>query len=150
MKVKIKRLHENSKTPTYAKNGDAGMDLTAVRKEYDLDGNTVYYTGLAFEIPFGYVGLLFPRSSNSKTDLRLTNSVGVLDSGYRGEVSFKFRNDNFSSSKPRLKEHFIKEFNVGDRIGQILIIPYPQIEFEEVDTLSDSERGASGYGSTGK
>src|SRR5690606_10497369 len=91
MKVKIKRLHPQAVIPSYAKPGDAGMDLTATSKSYDENGNVVYGTGLAFEIPEGYVGLLFPRSSNSKTDLILSNSVGVLDSGYRGEVMFKFK-----------------------------------------------------------
>ena len=96
MEIKIKKLSKDAVIPKYAKEGDAGMDLVATSKEYDGDGNTVYGTGLAFEIPKEYVGLLFPRSSNAKTDLRLTNSVGVLDSGYRGEVMFKFRNDNYS------------------------------------------------------
>lgn len=80
MEVKIKKLNENAVIPTYAKDGDAGMDLTATSKSFDEYGNVVYGTGLAFEIPKGYVGLLFPRSSNAKTDLFLTNSVGVLDS----------------------------------------------------------------------
>lgn len=164
MKVKIKRLTENSVIPTYAKSGDAGMDLTATSKSYDENGNVVYGTGLAFEIPKGYVGLLFPRSSNSKTDLRLTNSVGVLDSGYRGEVMFKYRKDiSIVDFLTNLKAWFkIKKFRkinnlrvgidyqIGDRIGQIIIIPYPQIEFEEVEELSKTERGDGGYGSTGK
>ena len=91
MKVKIKKIHKNAVIPTYAKDGDAGMDLTATSKSYDKHGNVVYGTGLAFEIPKGFVGLLFPRSSNAKKDLLLSNSVGVLDSGYRGEVMFKFK-----------------------------------------------------------
>ncbi len=91
MKVKIKKLHKNAIIPQYAKSGDAGMDLVATSKSYDKHGNVVYGTGLAFEIPKGFVGLLFPRSSNAKKDLLLSNSVGVLDSGYRGEVMFKFK-----------------------------------------------------------
>ena len=157
MKVKIKRLHKDAIIPKYAKEGDAGLDLTAVFKEYDLDGNTVYYTGLAFEIPKGYVGLLFPRSSNSKTDLRLTNSVGVLDSGYRGEVMFKYRNDGFTTMNSLLRNDLINgtigfsgEYEIGERVGQLIIIPYPQIEFEEVQELTETERGKSGYGSSGK
>ena len=146
MKVKIKKLHENAVIPSYSKDGDAGQDLTATSKEYDHNGNIVYGTGLAFEIPKGYVGLLFPRSSNSKMDLTLSNSVGVLDSGYRGEVMFKF--------KPLQTDQFgnyisFSEYKTGDRIGQIIIMPYPQIEFEEVTDLSESERGLGGYGSTG-
>ena len=91
MQVNIKRLNENAVIPTYAKHGDAGMDLTATSKSYDDHGNVVYGTGLAFEIPMGYVGYVFPRSSNAKKDLILSNSVGVIDSGYRGEVIFKFK-----------------------------------------------------------
>jgi len=157
VKVLIKKLNPAAVIPSYAKEGDAGMDLTAVSEHNDDNGNTVYGTGLSFEIPKGYVGLLFPRSSNSRTDLRLTNSVGVVDSGYRGEVMFKFRNDNFSNSNPLIKNDFIlnavgftNQYNVGDRIGQIIIMPYPNIEFEEVAELSESKRGTNGYGSTGK
>lgn len=153
MKVKIKKLHKDSVIPKYAKNGDAGMDLTAVDCEYDSEnGVFVYKTGLAFEIPEGYVGLLFPRSSIYKKSLILSNSVGVLDSGYRGEVMFKFRN-RFRYMiycylfKSGIYKYFYKK---GDRIGQIIILPYPQIEFEEVDKLNGTERGTGGYGSTGK
>ena len=139
MKVKIKKLADNAVIPQYAKDGDAGMDLTAVSKTFDNDGNIVYGTGLAFEIPKGYVGLLFPRSSNSKKFLTLCNSVGVLDSGYRGEVTFKFKKIGIVN----------RVYEIGDRIGQIIIMPYPVIEFEEVDSLSETERGTGGYGSTG-
>ena len=110
-------------------------------------GNVVYGTGLAFEIPEGYVGLLFPRSSNAKKDLLLSNSVGVLDSGYRGEVTFKFKPCEVFE-KPDLT--YPEKYEVGDRIGQLIIIPYPHIEFEVVEELSDTDRGAGGYGSTGK
>lgn len=166
MRVKIKKLVESAVIPTYAKEGDAGLDLTAVSKEYDKNNNTVYGTGLAFEIPKGYVGLLFPRSSNSKTTLYLTNSVGVLDSGYRGEVKFKYKT---SVSVVGLLKYFIQRYilrldeyslnvnflnenayNVGDRVGQLIIMPYPNIEFEEVNELSETERGEGGYGSTGR
>ena len=155
MEIKIKKLSKDAVIPKYAKEGDAGMDLVATSKEYDEYGNTVYGTGLAFEIPKGYAGLLFPRSSNAKTDLRLTNSVGVLDSGYRGEVMFKFRNDNFNIVLAQGFNFyngdisFNREYKIGDRIGQILILPYPEINFLEVDELSETERGEGGYGSTG-
>lgn len=145
MQVNIKKLSPEAVTPTYAKHGDAGMDLTATSKSYDDNSNVVYGTSLAFEIPSGYVGLLFPRSSNTKKDLILGNSVGVIDSGYRGEVVFKFK---------RTADQLIKVVNVdeiysvGDRIGQIIILPYPKIEFVEVDELSNSERGNGGFGST--
>lgn len=158
MQVKVKKLHPDAIIPRYAKQGDAGLDLTAVSKSFDDNGNTVYDTGLAFEIPEGHVGLLFPRSSNSKTDLRLTNSVGVVDSGYRGSVMFKYRNDSYSSLNiPNIKSYmeasqfsFGNEYEVGDRIGQLLILPYPQIELIEAEELSSTERGEGGYGSSGK
>jgi dUTP pyrophosphatase len=96
-----------------------------------------YDTGIAIEIPQGYVGLLFPRSSVSKTVLTLSNSVGVIDSGYRGSIMFKFR---YPEEGP--------VYEVGDRVGQIIIMPYPQISFEEVEELSETERGEGGFGST--
>jgi len=161
--VRIKRLYRDAVVPSYAKPGDAGMDLTAVSKVYDKDGNVSYGTGLAFEIPEGYVGLLFPRSSNSKKELVLSNSVGVLDSGYRGEVSFKFKPVPFFSGKDdaesvdatdytttQLGVNDVVDYQIGERIGQIIILPYPQIIFEEVDQLSATERGKGGFGSTGK
>ena len=141
MIVKIKRLHKDSIIPKYSKPGDAGLDLTATSKFYDDFDNVCYGTGLALEIPKGYVGLLFPRSSISKTDLTLRNSVGIIDSGYRGEITFKFNNILMSSCEP---------YNVKERIGQLIIMPYPTIEFEEVEELSTTERGEGGYGSTGK
>lgn len=146
MKVKIKKLHKDAVIPFYAKEGDCGMDLTATSKEFDNDGNVVYGTGLAFEIPEGYVGLLFPRSSNAKKNLTLCNSVGVLDSGYRGEVFFKFKPTmNF----PIKKDSDSIIYEIGDRVGQIIILPYPYISFEEVNELSETERGSGGFGSSG-
>lgn len=147
MKVKIKKLVSNAVIPSYAKEGDCGMDLTAVSKTWDEFGNVVYGTGLAFEIPEGYAGFLFPRSSISKFDLSLSNSVGVIDSGYRGEVIFKF--------KPALgfiddlETYDSPQYQIGDRIGQIIILPYPHITFEEVEELSETERGIGGFGHTG-
>lgn len=140
MNVKIKKLHTDAVIPSYAKEGDAGLDLTATSMSYDDYGNICYGTGLAFEIPKGYVGLVFPRSSNCKKDLWLTNSVGVIDSGYRGEVTFKYRQVD-------LEERI---YHVGERVGQLIIMPYPYIEFEEVEELSETERGCGSYGSSGK
>lgn len=145
LNVNIKKLAPEAVIPAYAKPGDAGMDLTATSKSYDEHGNVVYGTGLAFEIPEGYVGLLFPRSSNTKKDLLLGNSVGVLDSGYRGEVVFKFRP---CMPLERDIEFGPREYNIGDRIGQIIILPYPQVQFNVVDELSSTERGTGGFGST--
>lgn len=145
MKVNVKKLDSNAVIPTYAKHGDAGMDLTAISKNYDEHGNVCYGTQLAFEIPNGFVGLLFPRSSNTKKDLILGNSVGVLDSGYRGEVVFKFRE---LLPSERDIEFGAREYEIGDRIGQIVIMPVPQIEFNVVDELSTTDRGVGGFGST--
>lgn len=139
MKVKVMKLDAGAIVPKYAKPGDAGMDLYAVTQKFDNHGNYVYGTGLAMEIPEGYVGLIFPRSSISKTAHSLRNAVGVIDSGYRGEIMMKFD----------INIHNSPVYNVGDRIAQIIIMPYPQIEFEEVFELADSERGSGGFGSTG-
>jgi len=140
MKVKIKKLVSNAVVPKYAKEGDAALDLTATSIEPSMD-QIVYGTGLAVEIPKGHVGLLFPRSSVVKTELSLANSVGVIDSGYRGEIKFVF-----NLKRP----HGTPVYSVGERIGQLIILPYPNIEFEEVKELSDTERGFGGFGSTGK
>ena len=152
MKVNVKKLDSNAVVPTYAKHGDAGMDLTATSKWYDESGNVCYGTGLAFEIPNGFAGFLFPRSSNTKKDLILGNSVGVIDSGYRGEVVLKFKaidTQYLQDGKLTfLKRDFMKEYSIGDRIGQIVIMPVPQIEFNVVDELSTTDRGVGGFGST--
>jgi len=137
MKVKIKKLHPDAVIPKYAKEGDAGMDLTAV--EVVADGGTLTYkTGLSVEIPRWHVGLLFPRSSVYKTGQTLTNCVGVIDSGYRGEIMMKFTLSPYQ-----------REYDIGDRVGQLVTMPYPKVEFEEVDELTPTERGSGGYGSTG-
>ncbi len=155
LNIKIKKLNESAVIPSYSKNGDAGMDLTAVSKDYDGNGNSIYGTGLALEIPDGYVGLLFPRSSSTKKDLILGNSVGVIDSGYRGEIILIFKknmNVNKFENAIKSREKFISldEYEIGERVGQIIIMPYPKVAFFEVDDLGCSERGAGGFGSTGK
>lgn len=143
MIVKIKKLNDAAVIPAYAHASDAGMDLTATSMQFDsTHENWVYGTGLAFEIPEGYVGLIFPRSSNRKTNTFMTNHVGVVDSGYRGEVYLTFKNRDY--------EDRCKPYEIGDRIGQIIIMPYPKVEFLEVDELSDSDRGTGGHGSTGR
>ena len=147
MIIKTKVLDKRIKMPKleYAKDGDAGIDLIATSKWIDEYGNVCYGTNRAFEIPKGYVGLLFPRSSNAKKDLLLSNSVGILDSGYRGEVMLKFKNTITASG-----QYFeCDTYNIKDRIGQLIILPYPQIEFEEAEELSKTERNTGGYGSTG-
>lgn len=156
MKVKIKKLSDDAVIPSYSKIGDAGLDMTATSRVVDEYGNFTYGTGLAVEIPEGYVGLLFPRSSICKQNQYLTNSVGVLDSNYRGEVKFKFKFGiglQYDLDTPFEKYRMVMPYNlyeVGDRIGQLIIMPYPNIEFEEVDELSSTNRGEGGFGSTGK
>ena len=160
IKVKIKKTHPDAVIPKYAKVGDAGLYLTATSMYYDEYGNICYGTGLAFEIPEGYVGLIFPRSSICKEQLLLSNAVGVIDSGYRGEVSFKFKPsmalDNrqcVKADEEKLWSIAVRQndiYKVGDRIGQMIIMPYPSVEFEEVEELSETERGEGGYGSSGK
>ena len=154
MKVKIKKLHKNAVIPKYSNVGDAGMDMTAVTAEISADGLYVEYgTGIAVEIPEGYVGLIFPRSSLSKTSLILSNHVGVVDSGYRGEIKFRFKDTRMRSRiEYGIDQYFCSDtvYKVGDRIGQLMIIPYHKIEFEEVEELDSTNRGEGGFGSTGK
>lgn len=143
MFVKIKKLDPNAIIPQYAHNGDAGMDLVATRMWIDEQGNICYGTGIAMEIPMGFVGLVFPRSSIAKKQLVLSNAVGVIDSIYRGEILAKFK----TTTNLPLRESGI--YQVGERIAQIIIVPYPKIEFEEVAELSETERQDGGYGSSG-
>ena len=143
--VKVKRLHPKAVIPKYAKDGDAGMDLVATEIISNTTFDVTYGTGIAMEIPKGYVGLVFPRSSIRKTDLSLTNCVGVIDSGYRGEIQATFKKV-FGKNDVRLDE---LDYKVGDRIAQIMIIPYPSVNFVEVDELSQTDRGEGGFGSTG-
>ena len=148
MDVKIKKLHEGAVIPSYAKPGDAGLDLTAVSYNYkkDIDCH-VYGTSIAVEIPEGYVGLVYPRSSNRKTDAYMTNHVGVIDSGYRGEIMVSFKLRDYKEGQI---QQLFKPYEVGDKIAQLIIVPYPKIEFKVVDELSTTERGEGGHGSTGK
>lgn len=139
MKVKFKKLVENAKAPYQGTVGSAGFDLFATSKEQIDRYLTKYGTGLAVEIPAGHVGLIFPRSSCYKQGMLLTNCVGVIDSDYRGEITAVF-----------LGTHKEICYNVGDRIMQLVIMPYPQVEFVEVAELSETARGIGGYGSTGK
>ncbi len=143
--VKIKKLVNEAIIPVYANPGDAGMDVYATSVNYE-DDYVEYGTGLAFEVPENYCMLIFPRSSNSKKDLLLCNSVGVLDSGYRGELKLRFK--KVSNGNIRIAPD--KMYKVGDRVGQIMILPYPKIKFTETTELSETERNTGGFGSTGK
>ena len=148
MKVNIKKINQYAVVPVYSKVGDAGLDLTATDKYYDDAGNIVYNTGLAIEIPEGYVGLIFPRSSIANLNIALTNCVGVIDSGYRGEIICKFKYT--AESDCRVKGVFKDVYDVGDRVAQLIIIPYPNIELIEVEDLSTTLRGTGGFGSSGQ
>jgi dUTP pyrophosphatase len=154
MQVKIKKLKPNAVIPTYAKDGDAGMDLVATEILKDTPEQITYGMGVALEIPKGFVGLIFPRSSIRKTGLQLSNSVGVIDSGYRGELQATFNKlfggDRFYDETKLTEITSNDWYKVGDRIAQIMIIPYPPIEFVESEELSNTERGEGGFGSTGK
>jgi dUTP pyrophosphatase len=140
VEVKTKKLHPNAVIPTYSKLGDAGMDLTITSEIENTIFKVSYGFGIAMEIPKGYVGLIFPRSSVRKYDLILSNCVGVIDSGYRGEIQATFKKTNGVNSV---------KYEVGERGAQIIILPYPQVKIIETDILSETERGEGGFGSTG-
>jgi dUTP pyrophosphatase len=141
MKVKIKKVHPDAVKPKYANESDAGMDLVATSIIENTSFQITYGLGIAMEIPDGMVGLVFPRSSIRNTELILSNSVGVIDAGYRGELQATFNKLNGLDSIA---------YNVGDRIAQIIIVPHPIVQIVEVDELSESKRGIGGFGSTGK
>jgi dUTP pyrophosphatase len=143
MKIQFKKLVPTAQKPKFGKPGDAGADLVATSVDFSRDSNNqiVYGTGLAVEIPEGMVGLVFPRSSIRNYDLSMANSVGVIDSGYRGEITVTF---NLKNPKD-IQEIYVE----GDRIGQLVIVPVPLIQYVEVDELSETQRGTEGHGSTG-
>lgn len=154
MKLKIKKLNPLAQIPSYAKEGDAGMDLVATSIISDTPEQITYGLGIALEIPEGFVGLVFPRSSIRKTGLQLSNSVGVIDSGYRGELQATFNkifgSERFYDETIETKVPSNDFYKIGDRVCQIIVIPHPIVELVEVDELSDSQRGEGGFGSTGK
>ena len=141
MRVRIKKLNPNAVIPKYAKDNDAGLDLVATTIKENTTFQITYGLGIALEIPDGFVGLIFPRSSIRNTELILSNSVGVIDAGYRGELQATFNKSNGLDSIA---------YKVGDRVCQLIIIPHPIIELEEVSELNNTERGDGGFGSTGK
>lgn len=155
MKVKIKKLDPSAITPHYSSQGAAGIDIYAHDVKYIYNEGTKdeytqyslselkyieYGTKLAIEIPEGFVGLIYPRSSITEKDMMLGNSVGVVDSDYRGEIKFRFKPYKLG----------FKEYKLGEKIGQLVIMPFPKVELVESEELSGTERGSGGYGSTGK
>lgn len=143
MEIKFKKLDPRAVAPVRAHNTDAGYDLVAthITTEINECGQLVlvYHTGLAVEIPEGYFAMLVPRSSIFKKSLALTNSAGVIDSGYRGEVMAKFKTTT---------DVIPAVYREGDKFAQLLILPVPDVTFTEASELSISDRGEDGYGST--
>lgn len=143
MELKFKRLSEEAILPIRANRTDAGLDLTATRITQELNecGQLIliYHTDLAVEIPEGYVGLLFPRSSVAKKSLTMTNCVGVIDAGYRGEIMSKMRST--TDVVPAI-------YKPGERFAQLVIIPLADITVTEAAELSEGDRGENGFGSS--
>lgn len=157
MVIKYKKLDENAVEPTRAEHNDAGFDLTAISFESG-PGYIQYNTGIAVQIPDGHVGLLYPRSSITKKNLMLKNSVGVIDAGYRGELVFRFIDFNLQTGYGNISNPYEKGkrsdydliYDIGERVGQLVIMELPTIEFQEVEELDESTRGENGFGSTGQ
>jgi dUTP pyrophosphatase len=157
MQVEFKKLNPLADIPSKANEGDAGFDLTGIEYSVKTDESTgvafiEYSTGIAVKIPNGYVGILAPRSSiSSRTDLFLANSVGVIDSGYRGEIKFRFKTN---LSKPHTPAFTVAQiYDLHERIGQLLIMPLANLPASEVSEFSPDEsntRGTGGFGSTGR
>lgn len=165
MQVKFKKLNKKAVIPTKAHPTDAGFDMVAVTKTV-TDKYIEFDTGIAAAIPEGHCGLIFANSRVSKYDLDLANAVGVIDSHFRSSIRFRYKYTT-QPSKGILTDktkyfglvknvEFIeipfhpKEFNVGDVVGQLIIIPIPDVEFVEVDELDETDRGEGGFGSTEK
>ncbi len=142
-KINIKKLNDNAKIPTFGSEFAAGFDLYACNTKpiTIAAGETVLiHTGLAMEIPEGYGGFVYARSGlASKRGLAPANKVGVIDADYRGEIMVALYNQ---SPEPQ-------EVAAGERIAQMVIAPFLKVEFNQVDELSDTVRGAGGFGSTG-
>ena len=160
MRIKFKKLTTEAKEPFRVYDVDAGFDLFAISKEETKD-YIEYKTGIAFEIPEEYVGLIFPRSSITKYDLMLKNSVGIIDASYRGEILFRFakvineifseynygeNNNNLNANKIVTRKS--KYYEIGERVGQIVFMPIPKVILIESEELSETQRGENGFGST--
>lgn len=169
MEVKFKKLVENAVIPTKAHPTDVGFDLTATRVNITED-YVEYETGIALQLPVGYFAFIVPRSSNSKKDLLLANSVGTIDQAYTGELKFRFKRvlmpvmqdviiapptgdvlkDLQNTRKvPGLAYRDDHIYKVGDKVGQLIILPYPEINLVETDELYETDRGDAGFGSSG-
>lgn len=165
MQVKFKKLNKKAVMPTKAHPTDAGFDMVAVTKTV-TDKYIEFDTGIAAAIPEGHCGLIFANSRVSKYDLDLANAVGVIDSHFRSSIRFRYKYtahpqtailahktkwfDLVKNVEPVPVPFHPKEFNVGDVVGQLIIIPIPDVEFVEVDELDETDRGEGGFGSTEK
>lgn len=169
-KIRFKKLVSNAVEPIRAHDNDAGFDMVATSKK-ETNSYIQYGTGIALEIPDGMVGLIYPRSSITKKDLMLKNSVGIIDAGYRGEISFRFykiianeklisrqeyntQNGYLDTLQGKVLNYIFekdqKTYEIGDKIGQIIFQILPQVTLLEVEELDDSERNTGGFGSTDK
>lgn len=154
MQVKVKKMFSGVQLPEYATDGSGCFDIRAYSNVHEdlqyhsttvvANGDTVVFnTGLQFEIPEGYVMLVYSRSGHGfKNSVRLSNCVGVIDSDYRGELKVKLIGDFNNGDESLVVKH-------GDRIAQAMIVPVPKVVFKVVDELSTTERGSNGLGSTG-
>lgn len=167
LRVLVKLGEKFSFLPKRGKSGDAGYDLTASSVVKETIDEIWYSCNISTAIPKDHVGLVFPRSSLSKYDLILCNHVPVFDSGYRGDYQLRFRkihralhiasisvcmiNSIINKKQCKIKDIPLKHkvYEVGDRIAQLIILPYPEVEYVPVEELPDSERGKGGFGSTG-
>ena len=140
IELNVKKLDPTATLPSYSKDGDAGLYLTITSQRSNTHFQAEYGFGIAVEIPRGYVGLIFPRSSVRNYELILSNCVGVIDSGYRGEIKATFNKTGGLDSF---------KYKVGDKAAQLIIIPFPKVKVVEKTELSDTERGVKGFGSTG-
>jgi len=145
--IEVKKVSPDAVMPQRMHGTDAGYDLFAIKRTMDEYGNYVYHTGIAMAIPDGYVGLIYPRSSVCTKSMILTNCVGVIDAGYRGEITLKFK-QAYGFGNP---DSWVEDvYPTCARVGQIIIQKLPRVSFIEVDQLPFGERGANGYGSTGE
>lgn len=140
MTIKIQTPSSGRCYPETGVGMGGGIDITAISRKASDEACYEYGTGLAIEVPKGFAALLFPRSSIFRVPLQLSNSVGVIDADYRGEIKAKFRRTD--GGEPL--------YQPGDRIGQLVIIPIPSVQYIEAKELSPSKRGTNGYGSTGR
>jgi len=144
MKIKYKLIKPDAVEPSYMKDGDAGLDLTATSIVKNTLFSVWYNTDIAIEIPKGHFGMLVPRSSiTNKSSLTLSNSVGIIDAGFRGGIQIRFNRT--------LKGFFTRnKYQVGERVAQLIIVPFKKVILEKEIYLSNTDRAQNGFGSTNK